>query len=443
MNQISMLVVDDEYMILEGMKKLLPYEEFGITHIETAENAEIALAYFANHAVDIVLTDVCMPEMTGLEMITKMKQLSSKTSYVMMSGFQEFDYVKQAISLGVKDYLVKPINKKELAQLLQALVKEKTNENALWQKVLKGQEPVQSLLSEGQKTYFLASLQKQEGFESLDMLINHQPVYVAFTSKDCHQESDYQEVLDAQSQLPEILERLERYLFYGQLSESKDVRTHSFYEQLLPLLESGQVHKLESELLTIVDDLKELTPAVYLSKQFFNHVMAAVYHHFQQLDQLQLEDYHLKVEATTRLTDLLSITLNHLKTIGDSRSFNKHVEEILTIIDRDYHLELTLKEVSERLFLNTVYLGQIIKKETGATFAELLNRKRIKMAQQHLMTGDQSIEEICFQVGYTNLGYFYKIFKRICGESPKSYRQKLTHRHHKTLEDEQSLEDTK
>ncbi len=55
MNQISMLVVDDEYMILEGMKKLLPYEEFGITHIETAENAEIALAYFANHAVDIVL----------------------------------------------------------------------------------------------------------------------------------------------------------------------------------------------------------------------------------------------------------------------------------------------------------------------------------------------------------------------------------------------------
>ncbi|MGL6300092.1 response regulator [Streptococcus iniae] len=123
--------------------------------LKLAENAEIALAYFANHAVDIVLTDVCMPEMTGLEMITKMKQLSSKTSYVMMSGFQEFDYVKQAISLGVKDYLVKPINKKELAQLLQALVKEKTNENALWQKVLKGQEPVQSLLSEGQRPIFL------------------------------------------------------------------------------------------------------------------------------------------------------------------------------------------------------------------------------------------------------------------------------------------------
>ncbi|MGL6300093.1 hypothetical protein ACR31S_09760 [Streptococcus iniae] len=77
------------------------------------------------------------------------------------------------------------------------------------------------------------------------MLINHQPVYVAFTSKDCHQESDYQEVLDAQSQLPEILERLERYLFYGQLSESKDVRTHSFYEQLLPLLESGKFTSLK------------------------------------------------------------------------------------------------------------------------------------------------------------------------------------------------------
>lgn len=436
MNQISMLVVDDEYMILEGMKKLLPYEEFGITRIETAENAELALAYFANHAVDIVLTDVCMPEMTGLEMISKMKQMSSKTSYVMMSGFQEFDYVKKAISLGVKDYLVKPINKKELAQLLQELVKEKNQENSLWQKVLKDQEPIQSLLSEENKTYFVSSLDKQEGFETLDILINHQPVYVAFTSDNFQDGVDYQEALEANSQISEVLERLERKLFYGQLSENKEARTHSFYEQVLPLLESGQIHKLESELLGIVDDLKKITPAVYLSKQFFNHVMAAIYHHFQQLDQLQLEDYHLQVEASSSLDNLFELTLNHLKTIGDSRSFNKHVEEILTIIDRDYHLELTLKEVSERLFLNTVYLGQIIKKETGATFAELLNKKRIKMAQQYLMTGDQSIEEICFKVGYTNLGYFYKIFKRICGESPKSYRQKLTHLHQESRQDE-------
>lgn len=104
---------------------------------------------------------------------------------------------------------------------------------------------------------------------------------------------------------------------------------------------------------------------------------------------------------------------------------SSHIVEILNIINREYQKELTLKDVSERLYLNNVYLGQIIKRETGASFAELLNRKRIKNAQQLLITTDTSIEEICFQVGYTNIGYFYKIFKRFCGESPKSYRQQL------------------
>lgn len=117
----KMLVVDDEYMILEGMKHLLPYHEYNVEIVYTAENAEEALDYFSQHTVDLVLTDVSMPDMTGLEMVRRMKEQSPDTHIIIMSGFQEFEYARKAISLGAMDYLLKPINKQELAKLLQQL----------------------------------------------------------------------------------------------------------------------------------------------------------------------------------------------------------------------------------------------------------------------------------------------------------------------------------
>lgn len=90
----KMLVVDDEYMILEGMKHLLPYHEYNVEIVYTAENAEEALDYFSQHTVDLVLTDVSMPDMTGLEMVRRMKEQSPDTHIIIMSGFQEFEYAR-------------------------------------------------------------------------------------------------------------------------------------------------------------------------------------------------------------------------------------------------------------------------------------------------------------------------------------------------------------
>ena len=77
------------------------------------------------------------------------------------------------------------------------------------------------------------------------------------------------------------------------------------------------------------------------------------------------------------------------------------------------------------LFINPVYLGQLIKKETNSTFAELLNKQRIKAAQQLLLSTNDSIEDICYTVGYSNVGYFYKVFRKLCGKSPKAYRKQI------------------
>ena len=111
----KILAVDDEYMILEGLKFLLPWNDLGFEFVKTARTAMEALDYLADNHVDLVISDITMPEMTGIEMINTAQQQGKKFMSIFLSGYQEFDYVKEGIRLGVKDYLLKPVDKEELA----------------------------------------------------------------------------------------------------------------------------------------------------------------------------------------------------------------------------------------------------------------------------------------------------------------------------------------
>ena len=117
----KVLLVDDEYMITEGLKRLIPFEKWDMEVVATANHADEALDYVREHPVDIVISDVNMPDKTGLEMIQEMKNILPDSYYILLSGYQEFDYVKKAMNLSVVDYLVKPVDKVELGNILEKI----------------------------------------------------------------------------------------------------------------------------------------------------------------------------------------------------------------------------------------------------------------------------------------------------------------------------------
>ena len=117
----KVLLVDDEYMITEGLKVLIPFEKWKMEVVATANDAETALEYISQNPVDLVITDVNMPGMNGLDMIAQMKEILPNVAFIILSGYQEFEYVKTALNLQVADYLVKPVNKVELAIILEKL----------------------------------------------------------------------------------------------------------------------------------------------------------------------------------------------------------------------------------------------------------------------------------------------------------------------------------
>lgn len=118
----SVLIVDDELFIRERLRTMIPWQEYGLEVVGLAEDGETALQLMALKKPDIVITDVKMPDMTGLEMIGKLKERGENAHFIILSAYGEFEYARQALQLGVTDYLLKPTQPDELLVVVMKLV---------------------------------------------------------------------------------------------------------------------------------------------------------------------------------------------------------------------------------------------------------------------------------------------------------------------------------
>ncbi|MDF2924821.1 MAG: two component transcriptional regulator, AraC family [Paenibacillaceae bacterium] len=114
----KVLIVDDEHFIRERLAAMIPWEEYDLKVEGLAEDGASALEMIGRISPDLVVSDIRMPDMTGLEMISRAKTLRPGIRFIILSAYGEFDYARQAIQLGVTDYLLKPTRPEELLQVL-------------------------------------------------------------------------------------------------------------------------------------------------------------------------------------------------------------------------------------------------------------------------------------------------------------------------------------
>lgn len=117
-----LLIVDDEPHIIEGLKRMVNWEQYGIYQIETAVNYHDAIAKAIEYKPDIAIFDVCIEEKRGYDIIHKLSSLGLATKYIMISGYDDFEYVRQAMIAGAKDYLVKPVDRFELEKVIRRII---------------------------------------------------------------------------------------------------------------------------------------------------------------------------------------------------------------------------------------------------------------------------------------------------------------------------------
>lgn len=121
---IKVIIADDEEKVCKLIQKLIHWEDFDMSVSAIVHNGIAALEAIERIKPDVVISDIRMPGYDGLEMIKRAQKISKNTSFIIISGYQQFDYAKKAIQYGVKDYLLKPINKKELKDVLFHIRKE-------------------------------------------------------------------------------------------------------------------------------------------------------------------------------------------------------------------------------------------------------------------------------------------------------------------------------
>lgn len=124
----SVFFVEDEIVIREGIKQLVAWEEYDFTFIGEAPDGELAWPLIQKTKPDIVITDIKMPFMDGLELSRLIKSNLPKTIVIILSGYGDFSYAKEAINIGINQYLLKPLSKNQLIDVLLAVKKKKVDE---------------------------------------------------------------------------------------------------------------------------------------------------------------------------------------------------------------------------------------------------------------------------------------------------------------------------
>lgn len=127
---LKVLIVDDEPIICDLIHKLIVWDELDLVSLGSVQNGADAMEIILRQKPDIVITDIQMPGMTGLEMIERACRQNLPASFIVVSGYQEFEYAQQAVRFGVKEYLLKPVNKKDLNLILGRICREKGSQKA-------------------------------------------------------------------------------------------------------------------------------------------------------------------------------------------------------------------------------------------------------------------------------------------------------------------------
>ncbi len=131
--EVTLLIVDDEDEIRKGLRNAIDWQKAGIYLVGTAQNGSEALEMIREYLPDIVISDINMPEMDGLEMIAQAREEGYSGKFIILSGYDDFQYAQKAIRYHVDDYIIKPVVledlKKHVLQLKEKVEKIREQQN--------------------------------------------------------------------------------------------------------------------------------------------------------------------------------------------------------------------------------------------------------------------------------------------------------------------------
>lgn len=376
----NLLLVDDEKPIREKLINNTDWTGNDYQVFAAADGAE-ALEIIKNKGIDILVTDIQMPKLSGMNLIEKARENSSHLKVIVISGFAEFEYAQKSIRFGVNEYLLKPFRSKKLLEVVNKardeLIKEKNNE----QRLASLRAEMSSYINENKLNSIYNWLIDDQFFQHQSLIMDR---------------IDLNAVLKRGSR-DDILKTVNKII--DEL-ESVDLNREKLYVVLNNLiLESFKIIK---DLDYRVEDLLEI-----INKE-----------RIEKIDSENLKEIEIILkEFLLRLHDLISFN-------PDDKN-QQIISEMKEYIAANYQDGITLSEMARKFNLSSGHLSNLFHEETGESFSDYLNMIRLNKAKELLKTTDDKIYQIADQLGFNDAYYFSSWFKKLVGASPTTYRDNI------------------
>lgn len=481
----TLLIVDDEEIEREGMAQFIPWDSYEIKVVSTARNGAEGLEKIAKFRPDLAIVDIKMPVMNGIEMIRQAKEQYPDMTFVVLSGYGDYEFTSQAMELGVRHYILKPCDESKMIPVLNkafAELEEARKKNArsekletearllkpyareqLFRDLLLGKAQASSgarqLVDElggEQRMVLLLDFRLKCGFDSLeryvvgnmlgDLLPDGTLLMTTGVDRDVLVLADAMAESSVETAVQVLKKEFKRFETLPMLSSASRTGTLAelsvLFRQAQELLQLN-MDENEPALLrpsrnaalpeTVNEsfDLEALRQTgsyeELLQELAFSFAkMEAKDYRPQQRQKLCELAWKLLFEDKAAPEDSLPAWADALTAAWNHPQPDARSREIfLAIYENLPEPEFSLQTIAQqRLFMSEDHLRRIFSQMTGNRFSAYLEHCRITQARRLLeFQPDMKISRLAELVGYPLDGqYFSKVFRKICGVTPTEYR---------------------
>lgn len=479
---MKILVIEDEKIERITIENTLNVH-FPHVLIETASNSIDAMNLYQSFCPDIVMSDINIPGgMNGLEVISQMKALRD-CLFLIITSYSSFDYIQQAIRLGINSFLLKPLNEEKLVQNVSQLIQqyeqnqiEKKRQSVLYERlqemmpilkrnlfyaIMQNETPyeIQSALQylEWDCSDAICLVFHEKAFHDMNLFLRiieyrfptfyilynrHEEHFVVYLMKKGRFDQEEAKILE--KELNEVFQQQEVkvsgfisgcehfYSLYHFALYTKQQRNFKYvdfvHEQTLNIDEfCDEVISLGYE-----RKISELNFKLNAFQQYLGHRTSDEqnYELYAFIQRMSSKSLRLSNEEMNHILSLNTLSERISKMQGmiqehfSQRRHHGISQKVKQYIEQNYMKQISLQSLADYLDLTPFYVSRLVKEEFSQTFTELLVQYRMEQAKKYLRQ-DCKIKEAALLSGFGDVNYFSKVFKKMTGLSPKEYQKKI------------------
>lgn len=442
---LNLIIADDEELERRAIKNIVLTRFKDTFTIYEAKNGREAIEISDKIKPDVVIMDIKMPGINGMEAIKEMRKFLKDGHFILLTAYDYFNYAKEAIEYGVKEYMLKPFKREELVKKLEFAIEQaeairmkRRSEMELREKFYSMRPMIENELCYGIIYNNLHTIEYRTHLDYLEMRLEAgYAIVLRFKELEESKKMNSLEHAELKMKIKEYAEEICKGF-------SNAIASYRFTEDIVIFIENK-----EEEYQAYLDSLalgKKIKEGIKVKFKYsisigigksYKGIEKLYLSYKEALCVLQEEEKNMKVvhyedlDEEKKNPDYYSAEKLKEKTVlepsgkeGSVDSPKQIIPKAMQYIREKYNEDITLEEVASFVLVSPYYFSKLFKEFTGKNYVDYITEYRVQKAKEMIKKGELSIKEICFEVGYNDPNYFSRVFKKVEGVTPSEYKSR-------------------